>query len=85
MLELIYGLMKNSQMDDVMKLMDDFRISNEMFKEHLMDLCVDKKLVEKIQDIPSGTKAAFTRTFNKSHKSITAVKKGGKGAKNEPI
>jgi len=62
-----------------MSFMDDLKISNEIAKEHLMDLCCDTKLTDKFKNLDTQKKAAFTRTYNKAHKEITAVKKG-KGA-----
>lgn len=44
-----------------------------------MDLCTDFKLTEKFKNLDTQKKTAFTRTYNKAHKEITAVKKG-KGA-----
>lgn len=44
-----------------------------------MDLCCDTKLTDKFKNLDTQKKAAFTRTYNKAHKEITAVKKG-KGA-----
>ena len=32
-----------------------------------MELCMDNKLKEKLQEISSGSKAAFTRDYNKTH------------------
>jgi hypothetical protein len=59
-----------------MEFMDDLKISNEIAKEHLMDLCCDNKLCDKFKNLDSQKKTAFTRAYNKSHKEVTAVKKG---------
>jgi hypothetical protein len=76
----MYKDLVNKNLEKVIDIMDDFHITNEMFKEHLLDLCLDKHIQEKIEAIPAPIKAAFTREFNKQHKDFTAVKKG-KGAK----
>ena len=69
-----------------MEIMDDLHITNDMFKEHLLDLCLDKDLCNKIQSIPTANKTAFTKEFNKTHKDITAVAaKKTKGQKVELI
>ena len=47
-----------------------------------MGLNMDKKLSDQFEKIPSGTKATFTRNYNKQHQSIVK-KKGGKIAKDE--
>lgn len=78
-LYLMYKDLMNKNLDEVISIMDDFHITNDMFKEHLLDLCLDKNIREKIEQIPAPTKSAFTREFNKVHKDFTAVKKG-KGA-----
>ena len=51
-----------------------------MVKEHLVCLSLNKKLVEQLDRIPTQTKSAFTRAYNKSHsKGFTKSGKGGKG------
>ena len=37
--------LKKDKMDDIMEFMDDMNLSNEMLKEHVMGLSMDKKLV----------------------------------------
>ena len=56
-------------------------LSMEQFKEHLMILCMNKKVVEDFDKIEPTTKAAFTRAFNKEKDDLKGkkVKKGGKG------
>ena len=51
-----------------------------MFKEHLMGLNLDPKIKEQFDKIEPGTKANFTRQYNKLHQAITK-KTGGKGKK----
>ena len=43
-------------------------ISNEMFKEHLMDLSMDKKIAKQFEDLESSEKAKFTKAYNLGHK-----------------
>jgi Glu-tRNA(Gln) amidotransferase subunit E-like FAD-binding protein len=58
---------KDSEKDHIMEVLEfmkDLGLTNEHLKEHLMTLCMDKKIVENFDAIASTTKAAFTKTFN---------------------
>ena len=64
-----------------MEFLDDMNISNDLLKEHIMGLSMNKDLIGAFDDLPTQTKSAFTRTYNKTHQDPTkktAVKKGGK-------
>ena len=50
---------------DLIEYLDDLNINNEMIKDHLMGLNMDKKINEQFDKISSGTKANFTRNYNK--------------------
>ena len=63
-------------MQTLIRYMDDMNLSNEMFKEHLMSLSLSPKLEEDFKKISPGTKANFTRQYNKMHQAITRVKAG---------
>lgn len=41
--------------------MDDLCLTNEHLKEHLITLSMDKKLVERMDNINTNTKTSFTR------------------------
>ena len=47
--------------------MDDLNLKQEMVKEHMMCLIMDKKVHESFDKIESGVKSSFTREFNKTH------------------
>lgn len=49
-----------------------------MFKEHLLDLCLNKKAKEAFERLSTQQKTAFTKAYNKDHKDPTAGKKGKK-------
>lgn len=66
--------------------MHDLGISNEIFKEHLMSLSMDQKLVKDFESLETTVKSAFTREYNKKHAfNATGVTKktGGKGTANK--
>ena len=66
----ILKYLKNGSKDSVLALLeylDDLNISNEMFKEHLIGLNLDKKVAEAFLKIEPGVKANFTRQYNKLH------------------
>ena len=69
--------------DDIVEFLDDLKITNEMFKEHLICLSMDDNLVKKFEGTDPQLKAALTREYNKEHKEITKLTKrgAGKGAK----
>jgi hypothetical protein len=67
--EILYFLKKGTKeaVADLISYLDDLNITNDMVKEHLMILTLDTKIHEQFAKISSGTKAAFTRTYNKGH------------------
>ena len=58
--------------------MDDFRLTNDLFREHLLDLCMNKKAKEAFENLSTQQKSAFTRAYNKDHKDPTVGKRTGK-------
>lgn len=80
MLNQVYMHLKNNDIDEVIDYLDSMKVTNEMVKEHLMGLSLDKKLVEMFDKIDSKIKSAFTRAYNKAH--AKGVIKGTK-AKNQ--
>ena len=69
------GVRNSDHLNDLILFLDDLHITNVMIKEHLFILSMDKKLHAKLEDIPPGVKAAFTRKYNRLHQDI--VKKKG--------
>ena len=65
LLETILKMLKKGQIEEVLDFMDDLKITNEMVKEHLMGLCLNKKTTELFDKIESRNKSAFTREYNK--------------------
>jgi hypothetical protein len=66
--------------------MADIGISNELFKENLMSLSMDDKLVKDLESLDTSTKTAFTKEYNKKHSfNVTGVtrKTGGKSTGNK--
>ena len=59
-------LMQNNPAEAV-EWLDDMKVTNEQFKEHLIDLCMDKKLTATLTNISTQQKTAFTKDYNKSH------------------
>lgn len=85
MLSILYMHMSRSQADEAIQLLDDFHISNDMFKEHLLDLCLSRKAKEAFEKLSTQQKTAFTKAYNKEHKDPTAGKKGKKTAAKDDI
>ena len=42
----LYKLMSRNKVEEAIEYLDTFKITNDCFKEHLMDLCVNKKTIE---------------------------------------
>lgn len=63
--------------------MKDLGLTNEHVKEHLMGLCMDKKVVEQFESISSTTKSAFTRLYNQENKEQSLVGKRVKKGKGQ--
>jgi replication factor C subunit 1 len=64
----ILGHLKKGSKDSILDLieyLDDLNITNEMIKEHLMGLNMDKKINDQFEKISSATKSNFTRNYNK--------------------
>lgn len=78
---LILNQLKKGQVDEAVQVMSDLGISSEVFKEHVLQLCMDPKLVKGFEDIDSGVKSALTRSYNKQNQANTTgvvKKKAGK-------
>jgi len=63
---------------EILEFIKDLGLTNEHLKEHLMTLCMDKKVVESFDNVASTTKSAFTRLFNQENKDDLVGKKGKK-------
>lgn len=64
----------------MIEYLDSLNISNEMVKEHLMGLSLNKSYQTMFDKVETKTKTAFTKEYNKTHREITKgpTKKGGK-------
>ena len=63
--------------------MADLGISNEVFKENLLGLSMDDKLVKNIECLDTAIKTAFTKEYNKKHAfNATGVSRKVAGGKN---
>ena len=45
-LQMLYKQMSRGNADGAIEILDDFRLSNDLFREHLLDLCMNKKARE---------------------------------------
>lgn len=55
---------ENEDIVELVELMKELGLTQEHFKEHLMSLCMDKKVTDQFEKIDTSTKTAFTKTFN---------------------
>lgn len=51
---MLYKNMSRDRPDEAIGVMQDFRISNDMFKEHLLDLCMNKKVNEQFENLTTN-------------------------------
>jgi hypothetical protein len=72
--------MSKGNADEAIDILDDFKITNDLFKEHLLDLCMSRKAREAFDKLSTAQKTAFTRAYNKEHKDPTVGKRGKKSA-----
>ena len=81
-LEQILQFLKQGDIPELLRYLDDIGVSNEMVKEHLMGLSLQKDVNARFDKIETKTKSAFTREYNKQHQEIKKIgkTKGGKGA-----
>lgn len=81
MFDVIIKHLEKDDYDEAIAVMDDLNITNEQFREHLLGLLFDKKRLKKADDLNPKSKAAFTRTYNATHKtSLKHKKKKKEGA-----
>ncbi len=84
-LSMLYKNMSRGNAEEAIDILDDFKITNDLFKEHLLDLCMNKKAREAFDRLSTQQKTAFTRAYNKDHKDPTVGKKGKKSMAVEDI
>lgn len=51
MLSMLYKEMSRGKAEEAIQLLDDFRLTNELFREHLLDLCLNKKAREAFDNL----------------------------------
>ena len=74
-------LLGRDRIDAGISLLESMSITNDMFKEHLMELCLNKKIIEAFDKLTTQQKSAFTRAWNASHKDPTQGVRGKTKAK----
>ena len=79
-LSLLYKHMSRGEAEEAIQVLDDFRITNDLFREHLLDLCISKRAKEAFDKLTTQQKSAFTRAYNKDHKDPTVGKRGKKSS-----
>jgi len=77
----IVSLLHDNQIPEVIELLNEIKFTNEMVKEHLVGLSLNKKLIDELDRVPTQVKSAFTKAYNKSHSKGMKMFKGTKGAK----
>ena len=66
----ILSMLQEGRVSDLIEFMDSLHITNEMVKEHLMGLTLDKNVQAYFDKIETRQKTAFTKEYNKTHKEI---------------
>ena len=82
---MLYTKMSSGQAEEAIEILDDFRLTNDLFREHLLDLCMNKRAKEAFDNLSTQQKAAFTRAYNKDHGDPTVGKRGGKKTTNATV
>ena len=60
MFQVLLKKIHSEDTESAILILDSFNISNDQFKEHVMDLIMSKELVAKFEKIPTKAKANFT-------------------------
>jgi hypothetical protein len=69
-------------LDDCMTLLNNYHISNDMFKEHIIDLQSKESIIKRFEKLTPSLKGLLTRKLNERNKtSVTHNKRKG----NAPI
>jgi len=82
---MLYKQMSKDNAEEAIRILDEFKITNELFKEHLLDLCMNTNVKESFDKLTTQQKSAFTRAYNRDHKDPTVGKKGKKVAQDDAI
>ena len=48
---MLYKEMARSKIEEAIELLDGFRLTNDLFREHLLDLCMNKKAREAFDNL----------------------------------
>ena len=77
--EMIFGLLKEGDTDcisEAVSILEDFNISMDAFKEHIIGLQLDQKNIDNYNNLPAPVKGNFTKIYNSVFKSsIKSAKK----------
>jgi replication factor C subunit 1 len=63
-LQELYNFISKDNAKEAIDLLDKLHITNDMLKEHLMDLCIDKRMEGLFDKLSTAQKSAFTRNYN---------------------
>ena len=74
--------MCKGEAQEAIDILDSFKLTNELFREHLLDLCMNKKAKVAFDNLTTQQKTSFTKAYNNEHKDPTVGKhqKGKKAA-----
>lgn len=79
-LEMLLKDLQQDRIDRAIDFLDKLNISNEMLKEHLLDLCLNQKTREQFdKGLSTSQKTAFTKAWNQGHKDPTVGVKQRRG------
>eukprot|EP01022_Parablepharisma_sp_SALTPOND_P014977 TRINITY_DN208_c0_g1_i1.p1 TRINITY_DN208_c0_g1~~TRINITY_DN208_c0_g1_i1.p1 ORF type:complete len:833 (+),score=90.44 TRINITY_DN208_c0_g1_i1:5078-7576(+) len=73
----------DGEAEEAIAILNEFRITLDMFKENVLDLCENTKWENKYKNLDPHTKSAFTRVYHKLHPDIVTKKKKKKGDEEE--
>ena len=48
---MLYKNMSHGKAEEAIEILDDFRLTNDLFREHLLDLCMNKKAKEAFDNL----------------------------------
>ena len=51
---MLYKNMCRGKAEEAIEILDDFRLTNDLFREHLLDLCMSKKAKEAFDNLSTA-------------------------------
>lgn len=75
LLDMLLTPLEDDDIEAVMGLMDNYGLTPELIKDHLLDLQFNPRKLDLMAKVPAKTKGNLTRMWNKRHETSLKIKK----------